>query len=134
VNSGEDLHPLLTVLVYFCKEGFTPHANPLRSYLRKKDDNVQLESSVCRAASVSGLSLAPAYGVQFIPEPDVIEVEFVKKSLANGNSGGTTTIKGRYDTCSGEFKVLQTYDLKGRKLNGKPTAKGVYYGKKVLIK
>jgi hypothetical protein len=32
------------------------------------------------------------------------------------------------------IQVLQTYDLKGRKLNGKPTAKGVYYGKKVLIK
>ena len=97
------------------EESFTPHANPLRSYLRKKDDNVQLESSVCRAASVPGLSLAPAYGVQFIPEPDVIEVEFVRKSLANGNSGGTTTIKGR-------------------KLNGNLAAKGVYYGKKVLIK
>jgi len=115
------------------KEGHTPHANPLRSYLRKKDSNVQLEASLCRAASVPGLSLAPAYSVQFIPEPDdVIEVEFVKRALVNGGAnGGTTIIKGRYNTRTGEFKVLQTYDLKGRKLNGKPTAKGVYYGKKV---
>jgi len=115
------------------KEGHTPHANPLRSYLRKKDSKVQLEASLCRAASVPGLSLAPAYSVQFIPEPDdVIEVEFVKRALVNGGAnGGTTIIKGRYNTRTGEFKVLQTYDLKGRKLNGKPTAKGVYYGKKV---
>ena len=116
------------------KEGHTPHANPLRSYLRKRDNDVQLEASICRAASVPGLSLAPAYSVQFIPESDdVIEVEFVKRALVNGNGGaneGTTIIKGRYNTRTGEFKVLQTYDLKGRKLNGKPTAKGVYYGKK----
>ena len=119
------------------KEGFTPHANPLRSYLRKRDKDVQLEASLCRASAVpSGMSLAPAYGVQFVPEPDVIEVEFVKNAFANGNGGGTTIIKGRYNTRTGEFKIYdadakRTFDVKGRKLNGKPTAKGVYYGKKV---
>ena len=33
-----------------------------------------------------------------------------------------------------KFKMMQDYDLKGRKLNGKPTARGVYYGKKKIIK
>lgn len=45
----------------------------------------------------------------------------------------TTTI-GTLDTRTGEFKMLQDYDLKGRKLNGKPSAHGMFYGKKVLKK
>ena len=41
-----------------------------------------------------------------------------------------TTVIGHINTRTGEFKTEHTYDLKGRKLNGRPTARGAYYGKR----
>ena len=48
-----------------------------------------------------------------------------------------TTVIGTLDTSTGEIKVIDSwFDMKGRKLNGKPTAKGIYYynGKRVMVK
>ena len=53
-------------------------------------------------------------------------------SSTDGNE--QTTAIGRIDTRSGEFKMIRNYDLKGRKLNKTPKARGAYYGKKVLKK
>ena len=58
---------------------------------------------------------------------DVVIVE-----STNGNEH--TTVIGRIDTRTGEFKMNRNYDLKGRKLNGTHQARGAYYGKKVLVK
>ena len=41
-----------------------------------------------------------------------------------------TTVIGHINTRTGEFKTEHTYDLKGRKVNGRPTARGAYYGKR----
>ena len=41
-----------------------------------------------------------------------------------------TTVIGHINTRIGEFKTEHTYDLKGRKVNGRPTARGAYYGKR----
>ena len=45
-----------------------------------------------------------------------------------------TTVIGRIDTRSGEFKMIRSYDLKGRKLNNAPKVQGAYYGKNFLKK
>ena len=45
-----------------------------------------------------------------------------------------TTVIGHINTRTGEFKMERAYDLKGRKLNGTPKARGAYYGKKKLVK
>lgn len=63
--------------------------------------------------------------------PDRMRVVIVNED-ENGEEH-TTTI-GTLDTRTGEFKMLKDYDLNGRKLNGKPTASGMYYGKKALKK
>ena len=102
-------------------------ANPLRSYLRKKDASVQLVAPENRPAAANVY-----YSVSFVPEKTV-DVEFVKASI-DGSDEGTTVAEGRWNMRTGEFKMLRTYDIKGRKLNGTPKARGAYYGKKVLKK
>ena len=50
-------------------------------------------------------------------------------------SGETTGI-GALNTKTGELDFDDWYDMNGRKLNGKPTKKGLYInnGKKIVIK
>ena len=49
---------------------------------------------------------------------------------------GIVVETGTLNTVTGEFRMDRWFDLKGRRLNSKPTVKGTYYknGKKVIIK
>lgn len=50
---------------------------------------------------------------------------------------GETTVIGKLNPATGEIKVLDRwYDMNGRKLNAKPTTKGIYYynGKRVFVR
>ena len=61
--------------------------------------------------------------------PEFIDVEIVgKKGLAIGG--------GVLNTTTGELKMDRWYDLRGRKLNGKPTTQGTYYynGKRIIVR
>ena len=78
----------------------------------------------------AGKSAGRAY-VSAEPLPDYMDVVVVSRGATGEES---KTVIGGINTRTGEFKMLQNYDLKGRKLNGKPTARGVYYGKKKIIK
>ena len=62
--------------------------------------------------------------------PESLDVVIV--SSIGGNEE-TTTI-GRIDTRTGTFSMERDFDIKGRKLNGAPKARGAYYGKKILKK
>lgn len=110
----------------FGRIGAGASANPLQSYLRKKDASVKLSAVSNRPPALG----EDRYSISFMPEE--IDVEFVKAS-ANGSTVETMAV-GRMNTRTGEFKMLRNYDLKGRKLNGTPKARGAYYGKKVLKK
>ena len=61
--------------------------------------------------------------------PDVIEIEVEDET-------GLVVGTGKLNTVTGEVRMDRWFDLKGRKLNSKPTAKGVYYKnrKKAIIK
>ena len=52
------------------------------------------------------------------------------------NRSGDTTDIGTISIDNGQLTIDNYYDLNGRKLNGKPTTKGVYInnGKKIVIK
>ena len=61
--------------------------------------------------------------------PEFIDVEIVgKNGLAIGG--------GVLNTTTGELKMDRWYDLRGRKLNGKPTTQGTYYynGKRIIVR
>lgn len=64
--------------------------------------------------------------------PDEMEVVIVDRPKDGGEE--QTTVIGRINTRTGEFTMERNYDLKGRKLNGKPTSRGMYYGKKKIVK
>ena len=64
--------------------------------------------------------------------PDQMEVVIVDRPSDDGEEH--TTVIGRINTRTGEFTMERNYDLKGRKLNGKPTVRGMYYGKKKIVK
>ena len=61
--------------------------------------------------------------------PDVIDIEIEDEN-------GFVVQTGTLNTVTGEVRMDRWFDLNGRKLNSKPTAKGTYYknGKKAIIK
>lgn len=74
-----------------------------------------------KAQLVNGLSKVAEESL-----PDVINVRFVDKD------GGTLSI-GKMNTKTGDIQMQDRYyDLKGRKLNGKPQNKVMYVNKKVI--
>lgn len=91
-------------------------AYPMRSYMRKRDASVQLQST----QKVRGRGAS--YSINFTGS-ETIDVEFVDNEK--------TTAVGRLNTLTGEIKIDRWYDLKGRKVNNvKRAAKGAYYGKR----
>ena len=66
--------------------------------------------------------------------PERIKVVIVERGEDSEDGEEHTTVIGHINTRTGEFTMERNYDLKGRKLNGKPKARGAYYGKKVLVK
>ena len=107
----------------FGKVGEGSSATPLRAYLSKKDASVALKCSNGRPA---------AWGESVIISeiPETIDVELIDED----ENGEHTTFVGCMNTRTGEVQMKRDYDLKGRKLNGAPTARGAYYGKKVIKK
>ena len=84
---------------------------PMRAYL-----------TCSQAQFVNGLGKVAASE----PLPDVINVRFLDKD------GGTLSI-GKMNTRTGDIQMQDRYyDLKGRKLNGKPQNKIMYVNKKVI--
>ena len=75
---------------------------------------------------------APTASIDEDGLPDQMEVVIVERD-ENGTEEHTTVI-GKFNTRTGEFKMLRNYDLKGRKVNSTNKAHKAYYGKKVLKK
>ena len=98
--------------------------NPLRAYLLKP-----APQQPSGRPSVDGTVYARTSIASVDDTPD--EFYIVEDDDENGEH---TTIIGRYNVRTGEFKMLRNYDLKGRKLNGKSNAHKAYYGKKVIRK
>jgi len=105
----------------FVKIGDESSANPMRAYISKMSDKVRLQP----------LGRPLAWGetsyMSSTELPENIDVEFVdqdEKPMAIG----------RMNTVTGEFKIDRWYDLKGRSTNKKPTSKGAFYNKKVIVK
>ena len=102
----------------FVKAGAGAWIPPLRAYLiYNPQDTTQLCSvGSCRPAM-------PRVAVD-ASLPENIDV------VIGGADGEQTTVIGRYNTRTGEFKANnRTFDLKGRNMTGKPKAKGVYLKK-----
>ena len=98
----------------FVKVGIGADIPAMRAYLVHHSAPLQKSS-----AGVLGQSVIP----------DVIEIEIE-------NENGIVVQTGKLNTVTGEVRMDRWFDLKGRKLNSKPTVKGTYYknGKRVIVK
>lgn len=101
----------------FVKAGSGAWLRPMRAYLVNNPN-----SGLTRSVSARRL-----LDVSELPET----IDLTLKD-SKGNVVGTGTL----NTKTGEFKADHWFDLRGRRLNGKPTTKGTYYnnGRKVIIK
>lgn len=109
----------------FVKFGGGSWLRPLRAYLI--NTKVTCDSKVRPA----GAAARPVMASIEEELPDHMDVVI----LGSGTeSEEHTTVIGRIDTRTGEFRMLRNYDLKGRNVQGKAQARGAYYGKKVLNK
>lgn len=100
----------------FVKAGTGSYANPMRAYL------VLRQQKALAKSAGEGLN-----GGFLLPNEIDVEID---------GANGETVQTGKLDMVTGEFRMDRWYDLKGRKLNSKPSVKGTYYknGKKVIIK
>ena len=98
----------------FVKVGVGADIPAMRAYLVHHSAPLQKSS-----AGVHGQSVIP----------DVIEIEIEDEN-------GIVVQTGKLNTVTGEVRMDRWFDLKGRRLNSKPTVKGTYYknGKKAIIK
>ena len=103
----------------FVKVSAGARIRPLRAYMAYDPEGNSLNKST-------------RYNFDAEPLPDYMDVVIVSRD-ASGQEH--KKVIGGIDTRTGEFKMHQDYDLKGRKLmNGQQKARGAYYGKKEIIK
>ena len=98
----------------FVKIADGAYINPMRAYL------VYHKTLAKSARSNLGSNI-------LLPDELDIEIE---------NENGIVVQTGTLNTVTGEVRMDRWFDLKGRKLNSKPTVKGTYYknGKRVIVK
>jgi len=110
----------------FARSAAGAFTRPFRAYLLKQA-NQQARRYMLAKSSV-------ALNTASIAEetvPNTLNVVIVDRETEQ------TTVIGTLDTATGEIKIIDSwFDMKGRKLNGKPTTKGIYYynGKRVMVK
>ncbi len=100
----------------FVKVGSDAWAPAMRAYL--------VHHGAAAAAKTHG-----SLGYLGLDNPLEIDIEFV-----DGDNNVVET--GKLNTVTGEIRMDRWFDLNGRKLNAKPTARGTYYhnGKKEIVK
>ena len=98
----------------FVKADPGTYIKPMRAYLVRHN--------------VTAKSARGSFGRSFLL-PNEIDIEIEDEK-------GVVVETGRLNTVTGEVRMDRWFDLKGRKLNSKPSVKGTYYknGKRVVIK
>ena len=107
----------------FARNAAGAYIYPFRVYLYHYSAPVQRARALAKSASISSIDEDS--------QPGSLNVIIVDPETEE------TTVIGKLNPATGEVKVIDNwYDMKGRRLNAKPTTKGIYYfnGKRVIIK
>ena len=110
----------------FARIGAGAAIRPFRAYLLK----VANQQSRRYTLAKSSVALNTASIVEETV-PSTLDVVIVDRETEQ------TTVIGKLNTATGEIKIIDNwFDMKGRKLDAKPTTKGIYYynGKRVMVK
>jgi hypothetical protein len=133
----------------YMKFGKDVRINPFRAYLFDPNGEQLKCTDNSAPQSIAASPYAKAYTAEFLPAPARSDASATASSevasvdgfggmqvvVVDDESGKGTTVIGRMNPATGEIRmqprVKQTYDLKGRRVNGeKKNARGAYYGKK----
>ena len=107
----------------FARNAAGAYIYPFRVYLYHYSAPVQRARALAKSANISSIDEDS--------QPGSLNVIIVDPETEE------TTVIGKLNPATGEVKVIDNwYDMKGRRLNAKPTTKGIYYfnGKRVIIK
>lgn len=136
----------------FVKAGENAKIRPMRAYLIYKPKQLGrpcLDGALCAPEAASSVELPSSIDVRFI-EPKFRLID--PSGLPSKNKDSASVVSDEFDTTlfdDGFLKIQKKrvmfaprkssdawFDMKGRRHNGKPTAKGTYYnnGKRVIIK
>ena len=110
----------------FARIGSSATTRPFRAYLLKVANQQARRYTLAK----SSVALNTA-SIDEETVPGTLNVVIVDRETEQ------TTAIGKLNTATGEIKMIDSwFDMKGRKLNGKPTTKGIYYynGKRVMVK
>ena len=112
----------------FAQIGAGTIIRPFRAYLLNTS-TVKKSRSLRKARAFAADINTASIDVENIPS--TMDVVIVDRETEQ------TTVIGKLNTATGEIKIIDNwFDMKGRKLNAKPTTKGIYYynGKRVMVK
>ena len=104
------------------------YINPLRAYLKYTPLEMRSKPTALRSTPANKPKMT-ASNDEYSDLPDVLTVVVLD---ADENGEEHTTVIGRINTRTGEFKMIPNFDLKGRNVQGKAKARGAYYGKKTI--
>ena len=118
----------------FTKFGKDAWIRPMRAYLIYESlpsSDPEPNHAPAPMSASAFKSMSSMASIENSDVPEWIDVVII------GNEDEQTTPIARLNTQTGEVKMMNGwFDMKGRKLNGKPTVKGIYYnnGKRVIVK
>ena len=110
----------------FARIGAGAAIRPFRAYLLKVANQQARRYTLAKSSAALNMASIVEETV-----PGTLDVVIVDRETEQ------TTVIGKLNTATGEIKIIDNwFDMKGRKLNGKPTTKGIYYynGKRVMVK
>ncbi len=118
----------------FTKFGKGAWIRPMRAYLIYEllpSSDPEPDYAPTPLLAKSFKSVTSTASIEDSDVPEWIDVVII------GDEGEQTTPIAQMNSRTGEIRMKEGwFDMKGRKLNGKPTAKGIYYnnGKRVIVK
>ncbi len=125
----------------FKRVGAGAYIKPLRGYLynTQAEELSSVQQSARRFLAKAAYVSAQTASINNGSGSNSMEVDFVEREVEAETEAEVeeTTVISKVKPISGEIKAVNGwFDMKGRKLNAKPTTKGIYYfnGKQVMVR
>ncbi|MBR4785621.1 MAG: InlB B-repeat-containing protein [Fibrobacter sp.] len=125
----------------FKRAGTGAYIVPLRGYLynTQPEEQTSVQQSSRRLLAKAAYVSAQTASISNGSGSNSMEVDFIEREVEAETEAEVeeTTVISKVKPISGEIKAINGwFDMKGRKLNAKPTTKGIYYfnGKQVMVR
>lgn len=125
----------------FKRAGVGVYIDPLRGYLynTQAEEQTSVQQSARRFLAKATYGSTQTASISNGSGPNSMEVDFVEREVEVETEPEVeeTTVISKVNAVSGEIKAINGwFDMRGRKLDAKPTTKGIYYfnGKQVIVR